>query len=119
MVRVLVVDDNIDSAESLAMLLKLWGHEVRTAYEGRSALTMARGGWPDVVLLDIGLPEMDGNEVARRLREEHGPARPRLVAVTGYGQQEDRLRSRQAGFDHHIVKPVDPEELLAALNPAP
>ncbi len=116
-IRVLIVDDNVDSAESLAMLLKLWGHDVRTAYEGRSALMAAQEGWPDLVLLDLGLPEMDGYEVARRLCEELGSARPRLVAITGYGQKEYRRQSQQAGFDHHLVKPVGSEDLFALLHP--
>lgn len=118
--RVLVVDDNLDAAEGLAMLLNLKGHEVATAYDGPSALEQARKVKPDVVLLDIGLPRLDGFEVARRLREEH-PSRPMLlVALTGYGHERDRVRAREAGFDHHLLKPVRLEmleELLTA--PAP
>lgn len=117
-VRVLVVDDNVDSAESLAMLLTLWGHDVRTAYEGASALVIAGDRWPDLILLDLGLPGMDGYEVARRLSDEHGATRPRLVAISGYGQPEDKLRSSAAGFDQHLVKPVNCEDLLAILNSA-
>lgn len=109
--RVLVVDDNRDAAESLAMLLELSGYEVRVAYDGPAALEAVRSERPDAVLLDIGLPMMDGYEVARRLcaaAEEH---RPLLVAISGYGQDEDRRRAEDAGFDHHLVKPVDPELL--------
>ena len=109
--RVLVVDDNLDAAEGLAMLLALKGHQVSTAYDGQRAIERARELAPDVVLLDIGLPRLDGFEVARRLREEH-PGRPMLlVALTGYGQERDRLRARQAGFDHHLLKPVRLEML--------
>jgi CheY-like chemotaxis protein len=109
--RVLVVDDNLDAAEGLSMLLSLRGHQVSTAYDGHGALEKARVTPPDVVLLDIGLPRLDGFEVARRLREEH-PDRPMLlVALTGYGQERDRLRARKAGFDHHLLKPVRLEML--------
>jgi CheY-like chemotaxis protein len=113
--RVLVVDDNQDSAESLALLLELYGHEVRTAFAGPSALETAGVFLPEIVLLDIGLPGMDGYEVARRLRAEHDGCR--LIALTGYGRDDDRQRSREAGFDHHLVKPVDLEELKRALSP--
>jgi CheY-like chemotaxis protein len=112
--RILVVDDSQDSAESLALLLELHGHEVRTAFAGPAALETASAFCPDVVLLDIGLPGMDGYEVARRLRAEHGGCR--LIALTGYGRDDDRRRSREAGFDHHLVKPVDLEELTRLLG---
>lgn len=119
--RILVVDDNLDAAEGLAMLLSLRGHEVATAYDGPSAIEQARKVQPDVVLLDIGLPRLDGFEVARRLREEH-PSRPMLlVALTGYGQERDRVRAREAGFDHHLLKPVRLEmleQLLAVAQQA-
>jgi CheY-like chemotaxis protein len=106
--RVLVVDDNVDSAESLAVLLEMAGHQVRTAHDGPSALAMAREYKPEIVLLDIGLPAgMDGYEVARRLRPDAGAGGVVLVALTGFGQDEDRRRAAQAGFDHHLVKPVD------------
>jgi signal transduction histidine kinase len=114
--RVLVVDDNQDAAQSLACLLELEGHEVRTAHDGTAALETARAFPPDVVLLDIGLPGLDGYQVARRLRELLGLEQALLVAVTGYGQEEDRRRAEEAGFDHHLAKPVDLEalhELLA------
>jgi CheY-like chemotaxis protein len=109
--RVLVVDDNVDSAESLALLLELYGHDVRLAHDGLTALDEARASAPDVVLLDIGLPKMDGYAVARHLREEPALAHVRLIAMTGYGQEEDRRRAREAGFDHHLVKPVDLDSL--------
>jgi signal transduction histidine kinase len=110
--RVLVVDDNADAAESLAMLLRAEGHEVRTAYDGPAALEAAAVIRPEAVLLDIGLPRMDGYEVARRLRRDVGLKEALLVAVTGYGQEEDRRRVEQAGFDAYLVKPAD----LAALR---
>ena len=113
--RILVVDDNVDSAESLADVLRLSGHEVRTARDGTAALQAARAAAPDVVLLDIGLPGMSGYEVARELRSAHG-AGTLLVALTGYGQPEDHLRSQKAGFDLHLVKPVDLARLEGALS---
>jgi CheY-like chemotaxis protein len=114
--RVLVVDDNLDAAEGLAMLLSLRGHQVATAYDGQSALERARQLDPDVVLLDIGLPRLDGFEVARRLREEHAGKPMVLVALTGYGQERDRVRAREAGFDHHFLKPVRLEMLERLLT---
>jgi PAS domain S-box-containing protein len=105
--RVLVVDDSADAAESLRMLLQARGHEVRTAHDGSAALRAAEEFQPDVVLLDIGLPHMDGYEVARRLRDEVGLKNALLVALTGYGQQEDRRRAAEAGFDEHLTKPAD------------
>ncbi len=116
--RVLVVDDNVDSADSTVMLLQLSGHEVRVAYSGQTALETAVEYQPDFVLLDIGLPEMDGYEVARRLRQYPQLKDVRLIAATGYGQESDRQRTQEAGFDHHLVKPVDVEkleELMAVL----
>jgi CheY-like chemotaxis protein/two-component sensor histidine kinase len=113
--RVLVVDDNRDLAESLAMVLRLWGHDVRVAYDGRSALETAQEYAPEVVLLDIGLPQLDGFEVARRLRQRPELRQARLVAITGYGRDEDRRRSAEAGFDLHLTKPVDPAELQPLL----
>jgi PAS domain S-box-containing protein len=104
--RVLVVDDNQDSTTSLADLLRRRGHDVQTAYDGVEAIAVYQTFAPDVVLLDIGLPKLNGYEVARRLRQLPSGARVLLVAVTGWGQSDDRLRSREAGFDHHLVKPV-------------
>jgi CheY-like chemotaxis protein len=113
--RILVVDDNRDSAESLATLLRLLGNEVRTAHDGRQGLEAAAAYHPDLVLLDIGLPGLNGYEVARRLRTEPNPHRAVLVALTGYGGEEDRRRSLAAGFDHHMVKPIDFDALRALL----
>ncbi len=105
--RILIVDDNVDAAETLAMVLRQNGHDVRTTYDGPSALELAPGYRPDVVLLDIGLPGMDGYEVAKRLKQQPGMDGICLAAVTGYGQENDRNRSRSAGFHYHLVKPVD------------
>jgi CheY-like chemotaxis protein len=105
--RVLVVDDNVDTAESLAVLLRLKGHEVETAHDGPAALAKAGSFHPEVVLLDIGLPGLDGYQVASRLRRRRRTARALLVALTGYGQEEDQHLAREAGFDHHLTKPVD------------
>src|SRR5690606_16952209 len=107
--------DNEDSAESLSMLLQCDGHSIDTAYSGESALQLARAIRPDVVLLDIGMPGMLGYEVAQRLRTLEGAANALLVAVTGYGQDSDIKRARAAGFDHHLVKPVDFDKLRALL----
>jgi PAS domain S-box-containing protein len=112
--RLLVVDDSKDTVDSLAMLLRLAGHEVSTADSGPAALQAALSDNPDVVLLDVGLPGIDGYEVARRIREKTD--KPLLVAMTGYGQAEDRQRSKEAGFDHHLVKPVDPVRLQHLLT---
>jgi len=114
--RILVVDDNEDAANSLAMVLQLEGHEVSTAYTASGALTAVEQHRPEVVFLDIGLPLMDGYEVARRLRAKYGAACPRLIARTGYGQPEDRARALAAGFDAHLTKPVDPQELQRVIS---
>jgi signal transduction histidine kinase/ActR/RegA family two-component response regulator len=105
--RVLIVDDNADSANSLAALLQLDMHEAEAVFTAHAALSLAVAFKPDIVLLDIGLPDMDGYEVARRLRALPGLHAVRLVALTGYGQAEDRQRAREAGFDDHLVKPID------------
>ncbi len=117
--RVLLVDDNVDGAESLARLLRLDGHDVRLAHDGPSALAVAAELRPDVVVLDLGLPRMDGFEVARCLRDRPDTRGAMLVAVTGYGRDEDRIRSREAGLDHHLVKPVDLLVLRRLLATAP
>jgi PAS domain S-box-containing protein len=114
--RILVVDDEADVADSMAMLLKTCGHEVVTAYDGATAIEAARTHWPEVVLLDVGMPGMDGLEVARRLREVPELLGVRLIALTGWGQEADRRRSHAAGFDAHLVKPVDLRTLEALLE---
>jgi two-component system CheB/CheR fusion protein len=114
--RILVVDDNVDMVESLALLLRLRGHEVEVAYDGPGALKAAGSFHPEVVLLDIGLPGLDGYQVASRLRQRRRSARVLLVALTGYGQDADQLRSRQAGFDHHLTKPVDPQVIYDLIS---
>jgi CheY-like chemotaxis protein len=101
------VDDNRDAANSLAMLLKLSGHEVHTAHDGLEAVEAADKVRPQVILLDIGLPKLDGYEASRRIRQQRGRDGLVLVALTGWGQEEDRRRSQEAGFDAHMVKPVD------------
>jgi signal transduction histidine kinase len=113
--RVLVVDDNVDAADSLAALLELGGHSVLTASDGPEALRACEIEPPDVVLLDIGLPGMDGYAVARRLKQMLRKGRLTLIAITGYGQPEDVARAKDAGFDHHLVKPVEPETLALLL----
>ena len=116
--RILVVDDNVDAAETLSRLLRLSAHEVRVAHDGLAALAAAREMNPDVVLLDLGLPKMDGLEVARSLRARADGPRPLLVAITGFGQAEDRARTTAAGFDHHLTKPVDPKLLQTLMRTA-
>jgi len=113
--RILVVDDNIDGAKSLSMLLRQDGHEVQTAHDGPTALELARKAPLDVVLLDIGMPHMSGLEVARRMRGELGLTDVLLVAMTGYGQDEDRHRSQDAGFNAHMIKPLDLDALQTLL----
>jgi CheY-like chemotaxis protein len=115
--RVLVVDDNVDAARTMAMLLELEGYQVECAFDGQQALDCVRDRPPDALLLDIGLPRLDGLEVARRLRAQSGDAaRNRLlVAVSGYGRDQDRAQALQAGFDLHFTKPADPEQLLQVL----
>jgi PAS domain S-box-containing protein len=117
--RVLVVDDNLDAAESLAMLLELGGHETRMAHDGEEAIAAAAAFRPDVVLLDIGLPKLSGHEAARRIRAEPWGRSLLLVALTGWGQAPDRRKSDEAGFDHHLVKPVDAERLDALFASLP
>ncbi len=109
--RVLVADDNRDSADGSAMLLRMMGHEVCTAYSGREALAIAAEFLPQIVLLDIGMPETNGYEVARQIRAAAWGRTMQLVAVTGWGQEEDKRQAEAAGFDHHRVKPVDLDSL--------
>lgn len=113
--RVLVVDDNRDAAESLALLLDLYGYPVRTAADGYSALAAARSFRPGVVLLDIGLPGLDGYAVVQHLRLDPEMKSTQVIAISGYGGEEDKERSRQSGFNLHLVKPVDPELLQGLL----
>jgi PAS domain S-box-containing protein len=114
--RVLVVDDNVDAEQSLSLLIRLEGHEVRAAHAGQEALQQARAFRPQVVLLDIGLPGMNGYDVARQLRSSPETADVVLVAITGYGQAEDREQALEAGFQHHLVKPVEPVALLELIE---
>ena len=114
--RILVVDDNVDAALSIERLLKKWGHDVQTAFSGPEALEKAKTHRPQVVLLDIGMPGMSGYEVARQLRAEQNTRDSIITALTGYGQAEDRRRSRDAGFNHHLMKPPDPDQLAALLE---
>jgi CheY-like chemotaxis protein len=119
--RILVVDNDPTTAQSVTGLLQLWGYEVRTSYAGGDALREALLWQPEVVVLDIGMPDMDGYEVANLLRTEASLEGLVLVALTGYGQEQDRQRAEEAGFDHYLVKPVPPEtlrELLSALESA-
>jgi PAS domain S-box-containing protein len=116
--RILVVDDNVDAAEGLSRLLRLQAHEVMVAHDGLAALAAAHEMNPDVVLLDIGLPKLDGLDVARSLRARVDGPRPLLVAITGFGQAEDRARTAAAGFDHHLTKPVDPKLLQTLIETA-
>jgi CheY-like chemotaxis protein len=109
--RILVVDDNVDAAEALGELLRDYGHEVVTAHDGPQALDSARRHRPEIVLLDIGMSEMDGYEVATRIRGELGLRDALLIALTGYGEDRDRRLARDAGFDHHVTKPVDASKL--------
>jgi CheY-like chemotaxis protein len=114
--RILVADDNVDAADGLKLLLALSGDEVRVAYDGVSALSVAREFQPEIALLDVGMPRMDGYEIARRLREDPQTRHMILIAVTGWGQADDRRRSKEAGFDYHLVKPVDPAALERLLE---
>jgi CheY-like chemotaxis protein len=117
--RILVVDDNVDSAATLGMLLKYLGADVHVVHDGAAALAALEKYRPDIVLLDIGMPGMDGLEVARRIRERDELSDVTLIALTGWGQEDDRRRTREAGFDHHLVKPADIaalQSLLVTLN---
>ncbi|MHC5541194.1 response regulator, partial [Singulisphaera rosea] len=114
--KILVVDDNEDTARGMSRLLKLLGHDVETAYSGPEAIEVAQGYHPEFILLDIGLPGMDGYEVASRIRREGSCKDSVLIAVSGYGQEDDRRRSREAGFDHHLIKPLDHDALRQLIS---
>ena len=114
--RLLVVDDNVDAADTLSQFLETFGYEVMVEYNATMALARAIASPPDACLLDIGLPDMDGNELAKRLRENHLTKSALLIAITGYGQDQDRLNTTQAGFDYHFVKPVKVESLIDVLK---
>jgi two-component system CheB/CheR fusion protein len=114
--KILVVDDNVDMASTMARLLKRKGHTVAVAHEGHAALETAAAFQPQIVLLDLGLPGIDGYQVAQQLRRETTLARVRLIALSGYGQEQDRKRAQAAGFDRHLVKPVAFEQLLATIG---
>ncbi|MEO7742365.1 MAG: PAS domain S-box protein [Usitatibacter sp.] len=114
--RVLVADDNVDSTQTSSMLLELWGHEVRVAHTGREALDLAAQFMPDVALLDIGMPDLSGYEVAQTLRARPEGKRVTLIAVTGWGQEEDKQAADGAGFNHHLTKPVDPRQLQTLME---
>ena len=111
----LVVDDNYDMAAGLAKLLRLLGHDVQTAADGPTAIDMALPFRPEIVLLDIGLPGMDGYEVMRRLRKDDCCRDSLFIAITGYGQEEDLRKAKEAGFDHHMVKPIDYQALMTVI----
>lgn len=113
--RVLVVDDLHDSADTLAMLLRLHGHQVETAYDGEEAVTRASEFRPEVILLDLGMPRMGGDLACRVIRAQPWGKDLRIIALTGWGQESDRRRTQEAGFDNHLVKPVDPAVLLQQL----
>jgi CheY-like chemotaxis protein len=116
--RILIADDNRDAADSLAVVLSVGGHEVRTAYDGQQALEVAESFQPELALLDIGMPRMNGYDAARAIRARPFGDDIVLVALTGWGQPEDKQRSKLAGFDHHLVKPVDPSVLDRLLSGA-
>lgn len=114
--RVLIVEDNQDAGEMYRILIELAGHEVMLAENGARGLELLKSARPDIALVDIGLPGMDGYEIARRFRAEPDADKVLLVALTGYGSSSDRDRSRQAGFDLHLIKPVDPQALQELLD---
>lgn len=114
--RILVVDDNVDLARGLARLLQIHGHEVRIAHDGPTGLDLAKNSKPDVVLLDIGLPGMDGYQLAAQLRRDETVKDATLIAISGYGQEEDLRLAKEAGFDHHLVKPIISDELIRILE---
>ena len=116
MKKILVVDDNVDAADTLEALLEMDGFEVSTAYDGLAAVAAVKAGHPDIVVMDIGMPGMDGYDAARMMRQEPGAENMVLIALTGWGQSTDKNRASLAGFDHHLVKPVDYDTLIKCLQ---
>ena len=116
MKKILVVDDNVDAADTLEALLEMDGFEVSTAYDGLAAVAAVKAGQPDIVVMDIGMPGMDGYDAARMMRQEPGAEKMVLIALTGWGQSTDKNRASLAGFDHHLVKPVDYDTLIKCLQ---
>lgn len=116
--RILIVDDNIDAAVTTAELLRVLGNEVEVVHDGEAAIRVTFSSQPEVVLLDIGLPSVDGYEVARQIRANPDIDQPTLIALTGWGQENGGSAALDAGFDHHLVKPVDLERLIGAMNSA-
>ena len=115
--RVLIADDNVDAASTLRALLEMWGHDVQEVHDGERSLEIAGAFRPHVMLLDIGMPKLNGYEVAQEMRRrEPEVGKPILVAITGWGQEQDRTRAREAGFDVHLTKPLDPMELEELLK---
>ena len=110
--KVLVVDDNTDAADSLSALLEIDGFDVRTVYDGAAAVAMAAESQPDMIIMDLGMPGMDGYETARAIRQRPGAERILMLALTGWGQSDARRRTVEAGFDHHLVKPVELEQIV-------
>ncbi len=113
--KVLVVDDNVDGAVTLSVILKHLGHSVRITHDGNSALAVGQEFVPDLILMDIGMPGMDGYETCERMRNETWSSKVRIVALTGWGQEEDKRKARRAGFDLHLVKPVDRKTLMEVI----
>lgn len=117
--RVLIADDNVDAAMSLGMLLELLGHEVLTVHDGVQAVAAAQSFAPEFIFMDIGMPNVDGIEATRRIRALSLRVQPVVVALTGWGQQSDRERSRAAGFDHHLVKPIELDAIRTLMSGSP
>ena len=117
LLRVLVIDDEHDTTDTMATLVRCWGHKVDVAFDGLQAFDRAMRFLPDVMLVDLSMPRLDGFAFARLVRQEDALAGSVLIAVSGYGREEDRQRSLEAGFDHHMTKPVEPEELWRLLSP--
>ena len=114
--KIMVVDDNFDSAQAMALLIGLEGHEVQTAYNGKDALLLAQAFRPEVMLVDLCMPGVDGYQVAQRLKDYPWGRQITLIALTGWGQPEDRQRAQSLGFSHYLVKPASPDEVFALIN---